>query len=204
MSATASRVVIIGGGFAGCKIAHLLLAQSNFQVTLIDPSDFFEVTWVNLRAIVAPEWAQRSIMPYATFLRGNFRHVQGEAASLEAKKVLTKCGQEVEFDFCVVAVGSSYAGFLKAAATTTVASQRLSEISALNQSITAASSVLVVGGGSSGVELAHEILDVHPSKKVRAVAWRSSAAFHPQIKLSRLTPAHSLPWSTPPTASSPP
>jgi hypothetical protein len=166
MSTTTSRVVIIGGGFAGCKVAQLLLAEPNFQVTLIDPSNFFEVTWVNLRALVAPEWAQRSIIPYTTILRGNFKHIQGEVASIEAKKVLTKSGQEVEFDFCVIAVGSSYAGFLKAAATTTAAAQRLSEIHALNQQITGASSVLVVGGGPSGVELAAEILEAHPSKKV--------------------------------------
>jgi NADH dehydrogenase FAD-containing subunit len=165
----ATRVAIIGGGFAGCKIAQLLLAEPSFRVTLIDPTDFFEMTWVNLRGMVNPEWAQRSIVPYTTFLPG-IQHIKDEATSLEAKRLVTKSGQAVDFDFCVIAVGSSYAGFLKAAPSTSTSAQRLAEIHAHSVRIKDAAQVLIVGGGPSGVELAFEILDVYPGKKVARLA----------------------------------
>lgn len=166
-----SSVVIIGGGFAGCKVAKLLSGDSNLRVTMIDPKDFFEVAWVNPRALVSPDWAQRSIIPYSTFLPG-IQHVKDAVATLEANKVVTKSGNTIEFNFCVVAVGSSYAGFMKAAATTTAASQRVSEIHAHSEQLRSASQVLVVGGGPSGVELAFEILDVYPTKKVLHVIFQ--------------------------------
>jgi apoptosis-inducing factor 2 len=175
----ATRVAIIGGGFAGCKIAQLLLAEPSFRVTLIDPTDFFEMTWVNLRGMVNPEWAQRSIVPYATFLPG-IQHIKDEATSLEAKRLVTKSGQSVDFDFCVIAVGSSYAGFLKAAPSTSTSAQRLAEIHAHSVRIKDAAQVLIVGGGPSGVELAFEILDVYPGKKVARLACFAVACLkHP-------------------------
>ena len=165
MASTKSRVVIIGGGFAGCKVAKLLAADASMRVTLIDPKEFFEIVIAHPRALVLPEWGQRSILPYSSFLAG-VHCVKGQAASIDAKKVVTDTGQVVEFDYCVVAVGSSYAGFLKAAPTTSTAAQRLSELHALSVKLKGASQVLVVGGGPSGVELAFEILDTYPSKKV--------------------------------------
>jgi apoptosis-inducing factor 2 len=152
MSQTTSRVVIIGGGFAGCKIAQLLLAEQSMQVTLIDPKDFFEMVWVNPRALVAPDWGQRSIFPYTSFIP-RVLHVKDEAASLDAKKVTTKSGKTIEFDFCVIAVGSSYAGFLKASPSVASASQRLSELHALSEQIQRAAHVLVVGGGAMPPDL---------------------------------------------------
>ena len=177
-----SSVVIIGGGFAGCKVAKLLSGDSNFKVTIIDPTDFFELAWVNPRALVSPEWAQRCIVPYSAFLPG-IQHVKDAVASLEANKVVTKSGNTIEFKYCVVAVGSSYAGFMKAAATTTVASQRVSEMHAHSEQLRSASQVLIVGGGPSGVELAFEILDVYPSKKVSRALFQCTTMF-------RLKPLH--------------
>jgi NADH dehydrogenase FAD-containing subunit len=191
MTTKTSTVVIIGGGFAGCKVAQLLLSEPNFHVTLIDPSDFLEVAWVNPRALVSIEWAQRSLVPYSTFLRGNFQHVKDEAMSLETQKVTTTRSGAVAFDYCVIAVGSSYAGFLKAAASTTTAGQRLSELHSHSEQLKAAASVLVVGGGPSGVELAFEILDVYPSKKVRRARFGVEALlFSLKHYLSSLSSTH--------------
>ncbi len=39
-------------GCAGCKIAQLLLAEPTMRVTLIDPKDYFEMVWVNPRAML--------------------------------------------------------------------------------------------------------------------------------------------------------
>ncbi len=195
MSQSTTHVVIIGGGFAGCKIAQLLLAEPSMRVTLIDPKDFFEMVWVNLRAMVIPDWAQRSIIPFSTFIP-RAQLVKDEAASLDTKSVTTKSGKTIEFDFCVIAVGSSYAGFLKAAVSTSTSSQRLSEMHAFSEQIKSAGSVLIVGGGPSGVELAFEILDVFPNKKVAslfACAMRASCVIHLFC---------SLLWSIPAVASS--
>jgi NADH dehydrogenase FAD-containing subunit len=163
------RVLIIGGGFAGCKVAKLLSAESTLKVSIIDPKEYLEVTWVNPRSLVTPEWAQRSLIPFSTFLT-DVEFIRDEVTALETNCAVTKSGQRVQFDYCVIAVGSSYAGFMKPAPATSTAAQRLSEMHAHSEQLKAAAHVLIVGGGASGVELAFEILDVYPSKKV-TVAW---------------------------------
>ena len=44
------KLIIIGGGFAGAKIAKTL--ENKFDVTLIDSKDYFEFTPSILRAII--------------------------------------------------------------------------------------------------------------------------------------------------------
>ena len=49
--ATDSRVVIVGGGYAGVRVA---MALRNYNVVLIDPKDSFVHNIGNVRAVVEP------------------------------------------------------------------------------------------------------------------------------------------------------
>ena len=51
------KLVIIGGGFAGAKIAKAL--ESEFNVTLIDSKDYFEFTPSILRAIIKTKYLKK-------------------------------------------------------------------------------------------------------------------------------------------------
>ncbi len=59
------KIVIVGGGMAGHKIAHAL--QDLAEITLVDPKDFFEIPMAAPRLLVAPG-SLPAIIPYRAFL----------------------------------------------------------------------------------------------------------------------------------------
>ncbi|MBA5638682.1 hypothetical protein H3H37_16600 [Duganella sp. LX20W] len=66
------KLVVIGGGSAGHKIAYLL--QDTLDVTLVDPKTYFEVPMALPRLLVEPNALSAQIR-YQDFLPG-VRHVQ--------------------------------------------------------------------------------------------------------------------------------
>jgi len=70
------RVVIVGGGFAGTRVAQDVARQRNLaDVILIDRKAHFEVTYATLRAMVEPlTIGRRFAKKYADFVRGDFIH----------------------------------------------------------------------------------------------------------------------------------
>ncbi|MBR7889536.1 FAD-dependent oxidoreductase [Marinomonas sp. A79] len=160
-----SKLVIIGGGFAGARVAQDLANAGFTNVTLIDKKDYFEVTYATLRTLAEPELGQRSRMPYSQFIKGTF--LQGSVVALKENHAVLDDGSLFEFDLAVIASGSSYPSFpiAKSQQALSIAG-REEEISEANQTLKVAKNVLIVGGGIVGVELAGEIADHFPEKTV--------------------------------------
>ncbi|WMV56269.1 hypothetical protein MTR67_049654 [Solanum verrucosum] len=129
------RVVVIGGGVAGSLIAKSL--QFDADLTLIDP------------ATVEPLFAERSLIHHKDYL-ANGRLIVSEVTNITNKEVLTADGHQVTYDYLVVATG--HYGPLPVTRT-----DRLEEYQTENEKIKEADSILIVGGGPTGVELAAEI-----------------------------------------------
>ena len=119
------RVVVVGGSFAGltfCReLLHRLPASGPaVRVTLVEPRDWFEYTPGVLRAIVRPSHHPSLLtrIRHTTAGRdGRVEHVQGVCAAVSDRAVLAvyEGGEErwVEFDYCVLAVGSGYSEHIK-------------------------------------------------------------------------------------------
>jgi NADH dehydrogenase FAD-containing subunit len=60
------RVVIIGGGYAGTKLARAL--DEAAEVILVEPREAFVHNVAAIRAIVEPELLDRLIIPYDRLL----------------------------------------------------------------------------------------------------------------------------------------
>lgn len=150
------RVVVIGGGVAGSLIAKSL--QFHADVTLIDPKEYFEIPWASLRSMVEPSFAERSVIYHKDYLT-NGRLVVSKVIDISNSEVLTEEGHQVAYDYLVIATGHNDT-FPKNR------TERLKEYYAENEKIKAASSVLIVGGGPTGVELASEIAVDYPDKRV--------------------------------------
>lgn len=153
------KVVVIGGGVAGSFIAKSL--QFIGDVTLIDPKEYFEIPWASLRGMVEPSFTDRSIIHHKDYLT-NGRLVISKAINVTKSEVLTAEGRLIAYDYLVIATGH-YDPLPK------TRKERLEEYRAENEKIEAAHSVLIVGGGPTGVELAAEIAVDFPEKKVTLV-----------------------------------
>ncbi|XP_027347235.1 apoptosis-inducing factor homolog A-like isoform X2 [Abrus precatorius] len=153
------RVVILGGGVAGSILAKSL--QFHAHVTLIDPKEYFEISWASLRAMVEPSFAERSVINHRDYLtNGNI--VVSSAVNVTETEVLTADGHRIEYDYLVIATGH-------ADHVPKTRSERLNQFKEENQKIKSASSILIVGGGPTGVELAGEIAVDFPNKKITLV-----------------------------------
>ncbi|KAL3850261.1 hypothetical protein ACJIZ3_012143 [Penstemon smallii] len=153
------RVVVVGGGVAGSLIAKSL--QFIGDVTLIDTKEYFEIPWASLRSMVEPSFAERSIIYHKDYLT-NGRLVVSKAIDISNSQVLTADGRQISYDYLVIATGHNDSS-------PETRSERLKEYQADNEEIKSADSILIVGGGPTGVELSAEIAVDFPDKKVTLV-----------------------------------
>ena len=155
------RVVIIGGGYAGTKLARAL--DEAAEVVLVEPRDAFVHNVAALRAIVEPALLDRLIIPYDRLL-GRGKVVQDRAVGLGERDVKLAARGALEADIIVVATGSRSARPFKPTGDS-VAEFRAASAEA-HEMLGAATSVAVVGGGAVGTELAGEIAAGTAGKRV--------------------------------------
>ncbi|KAI3846463.1 hypothetical protein MKW92_034518 [Papaver armeniacum] len=153
------RVVVVGGGLAGALAAKSL--QSHADVVLIDPKEYFEITWAGMRAKVEPSIADRMVMKHTDYFT-NGRLVMSSAVGVTETDVLTADGDSIPYDYLVIATGHNDS-FPKTKA------ERVEQYQAEYNKIESADSILIIGGGPSGVELAGELAVDFPGKKVTLV-----------------------------------
>jgi apoptosis-inducing factor 2 len=155
------RVVIIGGGYAGTRLARAL--DEAADVVLVEPRDAFVHNVAAIRAIVEPALLDRFIIPYDRLL-GRGRVVQDRALGFGERDVKLAVRGALEADIIVVATGSRSARPFKPTGDS-VAEFRAASAEA-HEMLRTATSVAVVGGGAVGTELAGEIAAGTASKRV--------------------------------------
>lgn len=188
------RVVVVGGGLAGHRIAHALQGREGLEVVLVEPRDHWEVPMVLPRALVRPGLLDRAHLPLAAFLP-RVRHVRGWARAIRTGAVevegLDGVRHDLRADRIVIAVGARYRDpRIQGGPPDATARRRFVDDAAAR--VAEARRVLVVGGGAVGVEVAAELAhhrpdlavtlahagerllgDTHPRAHRAAVAWLS-------------------------------
>ncbi len=157
------RLVVIGGGFAGAMIARRL--QRDFAVTLIDSKDYFEFTPGVLRCLVEPAHIRRVQVLHTHYLR-EAKVVRGTAEALREHEIVVE-GKPIPFDYAAICSGSSYHLPFKQA--NLVRHLRADTLRDAASALRKAKSVLIIGGGLVGVELAAEIAWKYPKKRLTIV-----------------------------------
>ena len=154
------KVVIIGGGFAGSTVARKL--ENDFNVTLIDSKDYFEFTPSVLRTLVEPEHIKKiqslhkNYLNRAVVVKGNVKEIN--------KRHVIASKHKFPYDYLVICSGSEYNLPMKSESTVTAA--RADVLAKYANKLKSSKSVLIIGGGLVGVELAAEIIEKYPEKKV--------------------------------------
>ncbi|GAA0155838.1 hypothetical protein Leryth_002802 [Lithospermum erythrorhizon] len=153
------KVVIVGGGVAGSVLAKSL--QDEAEVYVIDPKEYFEITWATLRCMVEPSFAERSVINHTEYAP-KAHLITSTATRISETEVTTANGKAIPYDYVVIATGHDDR-------TALTKSERIGHYKNDQEKIKKANSILVVGGGPTGVELAAEITVDFPGKKVTLV-----------------------------------
>lgn len=159
------RVAIVGASFAGCKVEQLLSHHSDkFDIIWIDEKDYFEYIPGSLRCFVEPNHF-RSISNELSALSPNF--VQGKVTNITSPNVLQLSnGENVQYDSLVLCAGSTYANDLVKTSTTNTSLDRLASYNSEARKIRSAKTIVIVGAGAVGVELATEVLAKRGQRRI--------------------------------------
>ncbi len=173
-------LLIIGGGFAGVAAAQKL-EQAGIQTLVVDKKDYFEVTYSTLRNLTSPKQLKAAPRKrYQDFLKGDFIH--SGVTHLTANQAELTNGDTISFNQAIIATGSRYTSLPVAKSVASLNyNDRHKELEQANTELASAQSVLIIGGGIVGVELAGEIAHAFPEKVI------TLAHDHPRI-LNSLSP----------------
>ncbi|KAF7307072.1 FAD/NAD(P)-binding domain-containing protein [Mycena indigotica] len=172
--ASKKNIVVVGGGSGGSLVAKTLAGKiPSAQVTLINPVDYLVSRPTLPRMTVSDQndLLETALVPFdKLFTTPNGKFVKGLVETIQANEkggnVVLTDGQQIAYDFLVLAPGSIWEGPLDipedaAGAKAFVAQQRAA--------FSKASKIVLVGGGAVGIEFAGEIKDIWPTKEVTIV-----------------------------------
>lgn len=164
------NVVVIGGSFTGYYTAKHLTETlpTGYRVILIEKNSHFHYVFAFPRFSAIGGYEKYAFIPYRGLgtraPKGIFEFVQGKVDTVNERAVRLESGKELEYEYLVIATGTSSAPPSKVVATECLDAQR--ELRGLQVAIEKAARIAIVGGGAVGVELASDIKDFHPEKSV--------------------------------------
>ncbi|GAB5357021.1 hypothetical protein AAMO2058_000338000 [Amorphochlora amoebiformis] len=161
------RVVVVGASFAGLWCQRNLCEE--FDLTVVDYKKYFEYTPGILRVFVDLPHLRKITGPIPS---SRSKFICGEALGIDPDDKLLRVKLEngktrnVPFDFLLIGTGSTYSGSIRASKSESTLRSREATWERECKKLKEARSVLIIGGGPVGVELAGEILTRYPDKKV--------------------------------------
>ncbi|KAI0423973.1 FAD/NAD(P)-binding domain-containing protein [Xylaria sp. FL1042] len=186
------NIVVVGASMAGYhaakSIAESLLPSSPYQVIVIEPHDHFHFTWVLPRFCVVEGHEHKAFIPYGPYLRhvseNALRWVQGRAVRITKDNVHLSSGEEIPYEFLVVATGAGATDALPSRVDSDNKGEGITKLQEIQTKIRGANNLVVVGGGAAGVELATDTKSHYPDKTVVLVHSRDNVMhrFGPELQ----------------------
>ncbi|KAK1574082.1 uncharacterized protein LY79DRAFT_640394 [Colletotrichum navitas] len=175
------NVVVLGGSYVGLGAVKELAASlpASHRILLVEPHSHFHHLFAFPRFSVLPNHEHKAFIPYtAIFARSSdpSRHqvIHARAHSLHHNSVVLdrdwQGSTEIPFDYLVVATGTQLP-----APGTMQHDDKLSSIKYLQSyqgSVIKASSIVLVGGGAVGVQMATDLKELYPDKEITLVHSR--------------------------------
>ncbi|KAJ8123982.1 hypothetical protein ONZ43_g194 [Nemania bipapillata] len=186
------NIVVIGASMAGYhaakSIAEAILPDSPFRVVVIEPHDHFHFTWVLPRFSVVEGHEEKAFIPYGPYLNhipdSVLRWIQGRVVSITKDGVHLSSGEEVPYEFLVLATGAGATDGLPSRVDADDKTEGIAKLRDIQNNIKEAKNLVVVGGGAAGVELATDAKSLYPEKTVVLVHSRDTVMhrFGPELQ----------------------
>ena len=162
-----SKIVVVGGGIAGIAfIREFEKFDLKNEIILVEPKDYLEAPYGMLRALADPVNFGKKVRRRIKDLI-DAKQIFSKVVELKKDSVILENGDSINFDYCIVATGTSLNGFsaLKMRENQTKKDRDI-QWRGLAKQLKASSNVAIIGGGVVGVELAGEIKDFYKDKNV--------------------------------------
>jgi NADH dehydrogenase FAD-containing subunit len=170
-------VVLIGFQFAGAnfyrQLHKYLPASTAVKITIVNDRPYLFHNIASLRAVCDPSgrWIDLSFVPIdpqsALLGRKETELLIDSLVKVNKDSVELKSGKTLPFNYLILATGSSYRSPAKIQQPTIDDAKR--EMSSLSDKVQQSQSILVIGGGPVGVELAAELKSAYPEKQIALV-----------------------------------
>lgn len=170
------NIVVIGASFTGQEAARQLANSlpSGYRVVLIEKNDHFHFTWAFPRFSVISGHERKAFVPYDSYLKnlpeGSCLMLRDEVVEITKTEAVLKSGEAIEYEYLILATGSQAElpsrvnGLTKRAC--------IAMLQGLQEKISAANHIVVLGGGAAGVELATDAKYKYPVKTVTLIHSR--------------------------------
>ncbi|XP_034993861.1 ferroptosis suppressor protein 1 isoform X2 [Zootoca vivipara] len=160
------QVVIVGGGFGGIEAARKLKCWG-VPFILVDMRDAFHHNVAALRAAVQSGFAKKTFISFSKTFGGSFRQGLVVGIDLEKQHVLLNDG-ELCYSHLILATGSDgpFPGKFDRPMDMQSAIQTYED---MVEEVEKSPRIVIVGGGSAGVEMAAEVKTKYPNKEVTLI-----------------------------------
>ncbi|KAH8652137.1 hypothetical protein BX600DRAFT_516211 [Xylariales sp. PMI_506] len=182
MAASLKNVIVVGGSYVGMAATKELasILPSTYRILMIEPHSHFNHLFAFPRFSVLPSHEHKAFIPYSgTFAsspnRDQHAVVKARVASLKPDHVVLdrewQGSDKIPFEYLVVASGTK----LQAPGTMLDDEKPLSikYLQAYQNRVKEAKSIVVVGGGAVGVQMATDLKELYPEKQVTLVHSRN-------------------------------
>ncbi|MEM3113287.1 MAG: FAD-dependent oxidoreductase [Candidatus Pacearchaeota archaeon] len=170
------KLVILGGGFAGAKIAKAL--ENYYHVTLIDSKNYYEFTPGILRSIVKTKHLRKIQVLHRHYLH-KAKVLNENILSISNKQIITN-KRKLKFDYLVICLGSSYNIPFKEK--DIIIATRGKNLKEHYKKLCKAKKITIIGGGIVGVELAAEISEFYKDKEITIIHSKNKLMERNSIK----------------------
>ncbi|UZJ55581.1 hypothetical protein CBS101457_004901 [Exobasidium rhododendri] len=179
MPATLKNIVIVGGASGGSLVARALekTLPEDCRLVLIEKNEFAYWPIAGLRAAVKPGFEDQIFASFDGFFGKDSRHIllsgykvvelTEHSVKLDKNAPFPFEGDTIPVEVGILSVGTDYAIPMRPMSTDLIEAKE--GLRKMQKEVAKAKHILIVGGGSVGVEFAGEVVFNHPDKKVTIV-----------------------------------
>eukprot|EP00834_Sanchytrium_tribonematis_P005926 NODE_395_length_8134_cov_0.767393.p1 type:complete len:420 gc:universal NODE_395_length_8134_cov_0.767393:6194-4935(-) len=164
-----SQIVIIGSGIGAIHtIQYLksLFKSLQVEITMITKQDSIYFNLASIKGIIDSQFHSKLFIPY-TQLSTHLTVIHDTVISVNPNEKFIKTNHHfIHYDMLVIASGCAYPSPLKLHLNQHAGMDVLHQITT---AIKLANSIIIVGGGPSGIELCHEIATDYPDKHITLI-----------------------------------
>jgi NADH dehydrogenase FAD-containing subunit len=174
------KIVIIGASFGG-NIMTKMLQQIDqeevfYEILLIDKNEHFEYICGNFEMLANPSSFGENSIKFSnaiesynssrvSFMQGKLTNVLAAQNLVEVTNPEGKV-EQVSYDALVISSGASYVSPWRGQDKCLSMAERESEVKEIREKMKAASSILCVGAGPTGLETASYLKEYYPNKRI--------------------------------------